>query len=360
MKVPSAKEYDLTFESPGLMPLFQEIVCVSYMPTESILLFKDHLQKSFTSKRSLRDMEKFGEQFYSTVDPIQETTERLRGTFSELEGAFEACDQLTMSKGQFKHVYSLLQRVHEDYRYLGHGFTDTVYVQALEDIRKKEALTYLEVHKNLIREMYTALLFTPGAGLSKFAASLASQFALSPKDVECYLHAEVLALFEGIRVEKDRIAAREMAYVFWKPDESHEFLEGDQALAFIERFGDVVPRSPVSEFKGIVANRGQGKVAGRVRIIESDYMDPQSVTGKMDLMQSGDILVASTTAPDLLPACMKAAAIVTDVGGVLSHGAIISRELGIIGIVNTQYASKVLKDDDMVEVDAERGVVRKI
>ena len=56
----------------------------------------------------------------------------------------------------------------------------------------------------------------------------------------------------------------------------------------------------------------------------------------------------------------KSAAIVTDAGGILCHAAIVSRELKIPGVIGTKYATKVFKDGDLVEVDANKGIVRKI
>jgi pyruvate,water dikinase len=53
----------------------------------------------------------------------------------------------------------------------------------------------------------------------------------------------------------------------------------------------------------------------------------------------------------------KAGAVVTDVGGMLSHAAITSRELNVPCVVDTKIATQVLKDGDLVEVDAERGIV---
>ena len=55
----------------------------------------------------------------------------------------------------------------------------------------------------------------------------------------------------------------------------------------------------------------------------------------------------------------KAAAIVTDIGGITTHAAIISRELGIPCIIGTKIATKLLKDGDYIEVDAENGIVKK-
>ena len=56
----------------------------------------------------------------------------------------------------------------------------------------------------------------------------------------------------------------------------------------------------------------------------------------------------------------KAATIVTDEGGICSHAALVSRELGIPCIVGTKDATRIFKDGDIVEVDADTGVVRRI
>ncbi len=77
-------------------------------------------------------------------------------------------------------------------------------------------------------------------------------------------------------------------------------------------------------------------------------------------MEKGEILVCSMTTPDYLPAMKRAIAIVTDEGGLLSHASIISRELGKVCIVGTKIATKVLKDGDLIEVDADKGIVRKL
>jgi pyruvate,water dikinase len=62
--------------------------------------------------------------------------------------------------------------------------------------------------------------------------------------------------------------------------------------------------------------------------------------------------------PDYVPAMKKAAAIVTDEGGVTCHASIISRELKIPCIVGTRIATKVINDNDTIEVNANHGVVK--
>ena len=66
------------------------------------------------------------------------------------------------------------------------------------------------------------------------------------------------------------------------------------------------------------------------------------------------------TSPDYIFAMRKASAIITDEGGLTSHAAIVSRELGIPCIVGTGIATKVLNDNDKVMIDVKNGVVTKI
>ena len=79
-----------------------------------------------------------------------------------------------------------------------------------------------------------------------------------------------------------------------------------------------------------------------------------------DKLKKGEILVTSMTTPDYLPSMQKASAFVTDEGGITCHAAIIAREMKKPCIIGTKIATKILKDGDLVEVDADKGVVRKL
>ncbi len=100
--------------------------------------------------------------------------------------------------------------------------------------------------------------------------------------------------------------------------------------------------------KGISASKG--RAVGRVSIIleQSDFSK----------VKEGDIIVASMTRPEFIPILKKANGIITNEGGVTCHAAIIARELNIPTIIGTQNATQILKDGDLVEVDADNGVVR--
>jgi pyruvate,water dikinase len=95
-----------------------------------------------------------------------------------------------------------------------------------------------------------------------------------------------------------------------------------------------------------------GIVKGVVKVCES--------VSDIDKVQTGEILVASMTRPEYLPAMQKAAAFITDEGGITCHAAIIAREMKKPCIIGTKKATKVLKDGDLVEVDSNKGIVRKL
>ena len=77
-------------------------------------------------------------------------------------------------------------------------------------------------------------------------------------------------------------------------------------------------------------------------------------------LNKGDILVSSMTTPSMAPIMKKAGAFVTDEGGITCHAAILAREMKKPCIIGTKNATRVLKDGDLVEVDADKGVVRII
>ncbi len=94
-----------------------------------------------------------------------------------------------------------------------------------------------------------------------------------------------------------------------------------------------------------------GLATGRVKIVSS--------AKQIGKVKKGDILVAKMTSPDYVPAMKQAAAIITDEGGVTSHAAIVSRELGLPCVVGTKFATRKLKDGETVTVSGKEGLVYK-
>jgi phosphoenolpyruvate synthase/pyruvate phosphate dikinase len=106
----------------------------------------------------------------------------------------------------------------------------------------------------------------------------------------------------------------------------------------------------VSELRGQPAMPGHAK--GRVMLVQKRE--------DVERFEKGRVLVSAMTVPDFVPAMSKAVAFVTDEGGITSHAAIVSRELGTPCVVGTKIATRALRDGDLVEVDASRGIVRVV
>ena len=105
---------------------------------------------------------------------------------------------------------------------------------------------------------------------------------------------------------------------------------------------EIIKGTPV--FKGVVK--------GRVKLIDQK--------ASLSSIPKNMVLVTQMTKPDMIPALKHAKAIVTDEGGVLCHAANIMREFKIVGITGAKIATSVLKDGDYVEVDADKGIVKKL
>jgi pyruvate,water dikinase len=98
---------------------------------------------------------------------------------------------------------------------------------------------------------------------------------------------------------------------------------------------------------GLAASPGIG--SGAVKIVLS--------LDELSKVKKGDVLVTMMTNPDMVVTMQKAAAIVTDEGGITAHAAIVSREMGIPAVVGTGNATKILKDEQMITVDGNTGKV---
>ncbi|MBI5389081.1 hypothetical protein HZB01_01745 [Candidatus Woesearchaeota archaeon] len=116
-------------------------------------------------------------------------------------------------------------------------------------------------------------------------------------------------------------------------------------------FACLKPGSHAStEMRGVCACKG--KAQGRVRIIRNAH--------DMSQFQVGEILVTNQTTPEFVPVMKKAAAIITEQGGITSHAAVIARELKVPCIIGTKIATSALQTGESVLVDAEKGIVRRL
>jgi phosphohistidine swiveling domain-containing protein len=161
---------------------------------------------------------------------------------------------------------------------------------------------------------------------------------------------EILNFLLGEKVNMKEIAHRRNGIVEITENGKQKLVSLSKARSFLKKVLMPEVVTATNTINGQVAF--MGKVQGRAKIVYS--------TSDMAKVNRGDVLFAITTTPDLLPAMNKAAAFVTDQGGITSHAAIVARELKKPCVIGTKIGTKIFKDGDMVEVDANKGVVRKI
>ncbi len=183
----------------------------------------------------------------------------------------------------------------------------------------------------------------------KFIEEASRRTAISSSLLEYTILPELKEIIKTGNANIKSLTARRKNCLIVHTRKGHDIFEGDETqMAHNKLFGQVAKAD--STVTGSCAS--QGKATGRAKIILK--------THDMVNMQEGDVLITSMTRPEMVPVMKKAAAIITDEGGVTSHAAIISRELSIPCIVGTRNATKVFKDGDLIELDASKGIARKI
>lgn len=172
-------------------------------------------------------------------------------------------------------------------------------------------------------------------------------------------HLEVLSTKELISAIKNPESLDKNLFERWthsliipQSADDYRIICGEGIDEYLVRYIDIDPKQAkeTSELKGQVAQ--SGKVRGRVKLVFGSQHNSK--------VKRNDILVSVSTSPQLLPAMKLAAAFITDMGGITSHAAIVAREFRKPCIVGTKIATKVLKDGDLVEVDANKGIVKII
>ncbi len=135
----------------------------------------------------------------------------------------------------------------------------------------------------------------------------------------------------------------------WAIAGGHQYLVQSRPITTLAAFAAETPALPTGAplVQGLAASHGTA--VGRVRVLSSP--------DEGDQLLDGEILVAKMTSPDWVPTMRRAAALVTDGGGITCHAAIVSRELGVPCVVGARNATTVLRNGELITVDGSKGLV---
>lgn len=220
-----------------------------------------------------------------------------------------------------------------------------------------ELLRYIEyTQEYLYFRLYRLdVLMIAGCYVRDFMEEIADRIGISYDDIIHLWHEEVRDFLEtGQLPDISKIKERKENYATLLVDGKFKILSGKDLEDFIlqERKPEVELEKPIIELEGATACYGKHKGTVKIVLTSED----------IHKVKEGDVLVSTMTNPYYVSAMIRAKAIVCDEGGILSHAAIVSRELGIPCVIGTKIATKVFKDDDLVNVDAseKKGIVRII
>lgn len=186
---------------------------------------------------------------------------------------------------------------------------------------------------------------------SLLLAEIGRRFGFNLPEMKYHSFAEVAAIFEKPIISKKEIKSRLKKCLWYQNSQDrYEAITENKARRTYRQIFEKRSLKAVNDFRGLSAGRGVAR--GPVKIVKS-----ATETKKV---KEGDVLVAVMTRPDYIMGIKKAAAIVTNEGGVTCHAAIVSRELNIPCVIGTKIATEVLRDGDLVEVNGNHGVVTVI
>ncbi len=183
-------------------------------------------------------------------------------------------------------------------------------------------------------------------------ANFASQFGMNYDEVMHATFEEIVsAIDRSTPFDKNKVLSRVGKKVAMAvSNEGRVVIASGPFIESLEKRFGIQVRSKTTITQVIGKAAFKGKIRGKVAVVM------KSTEG--DKVKEGMILVAPETTPDFIFAMNKAAAFVTDRGGITSHAAIIAREMHKPCLVGTKNGTKTLKDGDLVEVDANKGIVK--
>jgi phosphohistidine swiveling domain-containing protein len=241
-------------------------------------------------------------------------------------------------------------------------------LQEIEENRIKTEIRQRELEKKLamdaehlgVFKFARDLVFTKGlrkdtlfcaiSVLENVYREVGRRHYLSLKQVRYLSPEELSQMLRGHHFPAEVLNQRYNFSIYYSSDKpkTEIFLTGDEARGYVAKLN--ILKEEIRDLKILAGDcAAPGRARGAARIV--------NVVADMAKMKDGDILISIATTPDLIPAIKKASAIVTDVGGITCHAAIISRELGIPCVVGTKIATKIIKDGMIIDVDATHGKV---
>jgi len=226
---------------------------------------------------------------------------------------------------------------------------------------KKKIYQKYNVSQRLQNIIYNAEIFTYVQDIRKqgalrlnhfifqFIREFSKRVGISYEEAMTTVEPELEAMLIHRKVNRRELKQRVKKWFCYYSQRGYLVLSGKRVdeidmKVFRQEVGDQ------KEVKGTVASKGFAD--GIARVLKSNK--------DIKLFQKNEILVTNSTTPEFVPAMKKAKAIVTEQGGITTHAAIVSRELGTPCVIGVKDATRIFKTGERIRVDAVKGIVNKL
>ena len=303
---------------------FQHKEKLSRLSVRGRAKIEKHLDKFAYIQRGLATSKPYS--FNDIIERLQETQTQVR-TGTDIE-------QLVYQASQ--------KKINDDFRWA---------LRRVDPDRKFRRIIDLARDNSYLRNRRVEAWFNADYGASSIYAEVARRAHFNPNWIMEVTVPEMMAALQGQSLPtKIEMQKRLKNYAMVVRKGKTRLITDPKQIRILEHtFSVAVTHSDV--IHGSMACLG-GIIRGRAKVC----LDK----GEIGKVKRGDILVTQFTTPDFVPAMERAAAIVADQGGVSSHAAIVSRELGVPCVIATQNGTRIIHDNDLLEIDARKGIVRII
>ncbi len=317
-----------------------------------LVLYNGFNRRTFISKKKMKQSLVDGDRLYSKKYFLDELEKGIKENFDKSLKEIKDIEKNGLTKKTLANFVQYIDESSRFYRFTDFFYTDKYFSkhQLTKSFIKKFERIKLEG-----RHCVNETVYKNNSLVNRLLIQVAKKFHIDKKNVSEYSMPEIFALFDGKLVEESIISKRKKAHVCYADkNENIKMIFGDDALRFIKSFDKQGINSKI--LKGVIAS--PGIVKGRAHVIHISTDDFDSIAKARKNVKKGEVLVTDSTIPEIIDVCNKVNAIITNQGGMMSHAAIVSRELNIPCIVGVENATEKIKTGDKLLVDADQGIIK--
>lgn len=353
-----ASDYQLYWEDIGERVIYAQLddsawklaeKIFKYKKNNSLYIYHDNRLAAFYSVKDSKKEALLGYRFYSKEKNVKFVISLKKKIFSKVKNYSRYFSKINIKKisdNELKgQIIKLLGMYHEALSV--HYLTQPQFFERFEEINKDNKKVFKQIAQARFR--YTREAWMTAMNLSKVAfKEYSRRKKIKLEYVESLLYEEL----KKDRINFDELKRRYSRFLIFSSFHKISLLTGQKAIFYIKKFENF---GKLKIVKGIIGNRGL--IKAKAFVIKNENLDFKRLPTRM---RKGMVLIVQNAWPELSKYYKSASAIITNEGGITSHGVVVARELKIPCIVGTKIATKIFKTGDLVEVDANKGIVRKL